>query len=125
MSKSRSLKESFGYALRGFRTAARQEPNFQIHLAFGFAALVLAILVGFSTFEWLILLFTISFVLIMELINTVLEALVDLVSPGIQPKARVAKDVSAAAVLLSAGISIFVGVALFIPKLIATAQVMQ
>jgi diacylglycerol kinase len=117
MSRTKSLKESFGFAFAGLREAISNEPNFQIHLSFGVAALIFAAILGFDKFEWLLLLFTISFVLIMELVNTVLEAIVDLVSPGIQPKAKIAKDVSAAAVLVSAAIAIIVGLTLFAPKL--------
>ena len=61
---------------------------------------------------------TIFFVIMLELINTVLEALVDLVSPEVKDEAKVAKDVSAAAVLFAAFVSVIVGVLLFGPKLL-------
>lgn len=90
----------------------------QIHFVIGTGVLIAAYLVGFSRFEWVVLAFTISFVIILELFNTCLEAIVDIVSPDIHPKAKVAKDVSAAAVLIAAGMSVIVGVLLFIPKII-------
>lgn len=122
MSRTRSLTESFGFAFAGLKTAVAREPNFQIHLSVGVAVLLFAIILGFNKFEWLLLMFTISFVLILELVNTVLEAIVDLVSPDFHPKAKVAKDVSAAVVLLAAVISVIVGVALFLPKLITVGE---
>ena len=90
----------------------------QIHLLIGSVALLVGALIGLSLFEWIILLFTISFVLILELVNTTLENIVNLVSPKIHPKAKAAKDVAAAAVLLAAILSVVVGVLLFLPKLL-------
>ncbi len=118
MSRTRSLKESFGYAFAGLKEAVSNEPNFQIHVSIGISALVFAMILEFSKYEWLLLSFTIAFVLILELINTVLEAIVDLVSPNIHPKAKIAKDVSAAAVLMAAFWSLIVGTVLFLPKLL-------
>jgi len=117
MSKTRSLYKSFGFASQGFKEALKNEPNFQIHTIIGIIVVIAAWLSGFNTFEWLLLAFTIAFVLILELFNTSLEAIVDMVSPEIKPKAKIAKDVSAAAVLIAAVLSIIVGVALFATKL--------
>ena len=118
MSRFRSLPGSFKYAFSGFKTALQKEPNFQIHVVIGVAALLLGAFLGLSRPEWITLLFTISFVLILEFWNTAIEAIVDLVSPELHPKAKVAKDVSAAAVLLGAFISVVIGVLLFLPKIL-------
>lgn len=118
MSRKNPLHESFKYAFEGIGTALKKEPNFRIQIITGVAAIVLAYYLGFSILEWLILLFTIFSVLILELINTALEAVVDLVSPDIKNEAKLAKDVSAAAVLLSAIFSLLVAVFLFLPKLL-------
>jgi len=118
MSKKYNLGNSFKFAFSGIKEALIKEPNFRIHIVLALSIMILAIILGLSTIDWLILLFTISFVLILELINTGLEALVDLVSPEISEKARIAKNVSAAAVLLAAILSIIVGVILFLPKII-------
>ncbi|RJR29068.1 diacylglycerol kinase family protein [Candidatus Microgenomates bacterium] len=117
MSIHRSIQKSFFYAFSGFKTAFTQEPNFRIHTAMGTAAIIVGYLVKLTPTEWLLLSFTISFVLILELFNTGLEALVDIVSPDKHPKAKIAKDVSAAAVLVAAAMSIIVGSILFIPKI--------
>lgn len=117
MSRFRALPSSFKYAANGFKTAFRNEPNFRIHIFIGTMALLLGAFLGLSASEWITLLFTISFVLILEFWNTALEAIVNLVSPELHPKAKIAKDVSAAAVLLGAIVSIIIGMILFLPKL--------
>lgn len=119
MSKFRSLPKSFNFAWQGILTALRREPNFSIHVIAGTTAIILAAVLNFSPLEWLLLVFTISFVLVLELFNTALEAIVNLVSPEIKPQAKIAKDVSAAAVLIAAFVSILTGLALFLPKLLA------
>jgi diacylglycerol kinase len=117
MSKEYSTLKSFSFAFDGIASALKQEPNFRIHIILGLIVLVAAYFLKFTSIEWLILILTIFFVLVLELINTTLEQLVDLVSPEVQPKAKIAKDVSAAAVLLSAIFSIIVGAILFLPKI--------
>lgn len=109
---------SFKYAFTGLHTALRNEPNFRIHIVIALFALVLGIILRLNAMEWLLLAFTIFYVLTLELLNTVLEAMVDLVSPEITPYAKIAKDVSAACVLLAAFMSLIVGSALFLPKII-------
>jgi len=76
-----------------------------------------ALFLNFSALEWVILAITIGFVFAMEFINTSLEQIVDIVSPQIQEKAQVAKDVAAAGVLVSAVVAILVGSFLFLPKI--------
>lgn len=117
MSKFRPLPKSFGYAWEGILIAIRREPNFRIHLILGFITIFMGVALGLNQQEWLLLVFVISFVLILELINTALEAIVNLVSPKIKPQAKIAKDVSAAAVLIAAFVSLLVGVILFLPKI--------
>ncbi len=114
-----STNKSFFYAFSGIKTAFKNEPNLRIHLFIGFGAIILAIFLNFTLTEWILLVFTIYFVIVLELINTVLESVVDLVSPEIQPKAKIAKDVSAAVVLIAAGTAIIVGALLFVPKILS------
>jgi len=112
------ISKSFGYAFQGLHTAVVEEPNFRIHLTFAVIAMLLGIFLGLKQIEWIVLMFTIFFVIILELLNTVLEAIVDLVSPDLKPAAKVAKDVSAACVLTAAFMSILVGFLLFAPKIL-------
>jgi diacylglycerol kinase len=118
MSKTHSTLRSFGYAWEGIKEAIKNEPNIQIHLFAAIIAIVLGLALKLSSNEWIVLSFTIAFVLILEFINTALEAIVDMVSPRIRPEAKLAKDVAAAAVLVSAILSIIVGVFLFLPKIL-------
>lgn len=114
-----STAKSFSFAIEGLKTAFKEEPNFKIHVVIGLVALILAFFLKFSATEWLILLFTIGLVFILELINTALESIVNLVSPEIKDEAKTAKDVAASAVLISAILSILVGIILFVPKLLS------
>lgn len=111
--------KSFEYAFQGIRTAFKNEPNLKIHTFFALLAIFAAIVLRISTIEWLLLTFTIFYVITLELLNTVLEALVNLVSPEFHPFAKIAKDVSAACVLMAALLSVIVGLVLFTPKIIA------
>ena len=69
-------------------------------------------------FEWLVLTLTIAIVLAAEGINTALEAVVDLASPDYHPLAKIAKDVGAGTVLLTAIAAVIVGLLLFLPRLL-------
>ena len=122
MSTNSSILGSFKYAINGVKEAIKKEPNFRIHLLIACATLITAAILGFTQIEWLFLAFTITLVLLLELVNTTLESIVDLVSPEISSKARIAKDISAAAVLLSAVLAAIVGVVLFIPKVLQLFQ---
>lgn len=113
-----SVKRSFYFAFQGIKTAYINEPNLRIHTVAGTLATALGIFLGLSRLEWLILTFTIFWVISLELLNTVLENLVNLVSPEIQPYAKIAKDVGAACVLVAAFLSVIVGAVLFLPKIL-------
>ena len=110
--------KSFGYALNGFKICFLNELNFRIHLLLTVVALSLAIVFGISAMEWIVLGFCIAFVLTMELINTAIEKLCDVVSMEIQPGIKKVKDITAAAVLVSAMFSLLAGIIIFLPRII-------
>ncbi len=112
-----TLARSFRYAFAGLGYVVRTQRNFRIHLAAGTLAAILGLVVGLSTPEWAVLATLITLVLAAEMTNTVVEALVDLASPAYHPLAKVAKDVAAGAVLLTAIGAIVVGLFLFVPHL--------
>jgi undecaprenol kinase len=122
MKKNHSLINSFYYAFQGISTAFKNEPHLRIHTFFAVLALTFGIILRLSYIEWLLLAFTIFYVITLELLNTVLENIVNLVTPEINPYAKIAKDVSAACVLTAAFLSIVVGIALFLPKIINLIQ---
>ena len=116
MSRKYPLKKSFGFAFEGLKTCLRQEPNFRIHSILAIAAVVLAFYLEISRLEWIGLVLVIGLVFATELVNTSIEAVVNLLSPEKQESAKIAKDVGAAAVLFSAITALVVGALLFIPK---------
>lgn len=118
MEKHHSTLKSFSYAFQGMKIALKNEPHLRIHFTMAVFALLTGVLLKITRIEWLILSFTIFWVISLELLNTVIESIVNLVSPEIQPYAKIAKDVSAAVVLTAAILSVIVGVVLFLPKLI-------
>ena len=117
MSRKHPTPDSFIYAFSGIKTAIKNEPNFKFQLIVAFLTLALGYYLQLSTTEFAILILVICIVLVLELINTALEALIDISSPNIQPKAKIAKDVAAASVLVAALTSILIGVLLFLPKI--------
>lgn len=117
MSLFHSVPRSIGYAGSGIKTAIGQEPNFRIHVCAMILAIGAGLFLGLTSLEWAILILTIALVLILELVNTSLEAIVNMVSPEIRPAAKVAKDTAAGAVLLAAIAACLIGMFLFLPKI--------
>lgn len=108
--------ESFRYAFRGLVSLFRSQPNARIHLAVLAAVLAAGFLFEISRLEWLAVVVCAALVLSLEAVNTAVEHLTDLVSPGFHPLAGKAKDVAAAAVLVAALGSVVVGLLVFLPK---------
>ena len=108
----------FGFAFKGIFHACKTQLNFRVHLFCAAIAILLGWYLKLSTAEWLWIILSISMVLLTELINTAIELLVDLVSPGYNEKAGHIKDMCAAAVLVMAVTSLVIGVIIFLPKLI-------
>ena len=106
---------SFRYAFQGMARACNQQ-NMKFHIVSACIVIVAAFLTKVSVVEWAILLIVIGIVLSLEMVNTAIEATVDLVSPEIHPLAKVAKDVAAGAVLVFAIFSVIIGVLIFFPK---------
>ncbi|MCB9331670.1 MAG: diacylglycerol kinase family protein [Lewinellaceae bacterium] len=111
--------DSFRYALRGVVDLVRSQVNAQIHLAISAGVLLAGFWLGLSSLEWVAIVLCMALVLALEAVNTALEYLTDLVSPGQHPLAGKAKDVAAAAVLLAAIGAAVVGLIIFLPKLYA------
>lgn len=114
---NRPLLKSFNWAIEGIVYAVRTQRNMRIHLVAGVIVLVVALVLGVSRTEFLVLLFTVAMVLVAELINTAIEATIDLIATTYDPLAKIAKDVAAAAVLVSSIAAIFVGYLIFFEKI--------
>ena len=115
--RSRNLLESFRFAFCGLWYALRTQRNTRIHLVIAAAVIALGLWLDLSYVQWAVVTLTIGFVLVSEMLNTVAETLVDLISPGYHPLAKVVKDVTAGAVLLAAIISVSVGLLVLGPPL--------
>jgi diacylglycerol kinase (ATP) len=117
----RRVARSFGFAVEGVLTIVRTQPNFWVHLFAGCLAAALGIVLRLSPAELALIVLTIALVLVAESINTVVETICDLVSPGYHPLVKRAKDVSAGAVLIAAVAALGVAVLLFGPRLASLA----
>ena len=115
---SRRIK-SFGYALSGIRELFKSEPNARIHSLATLCALALGISLKISKSEWCIILIVIALVWAAEAFNTVVERLVDHLFKDYHDTARIAKDISAGAVLICAISALICGLIIFLPKLYA------
>lgn len=109
---------SFNFAHAGTKHVLQTQRNIWIHLGVGFLVLLAAFILGVSRAEMAVLVLTIAFVLVVEMLNTALEELVNLVKPEAHPLAGLVKNIAAGAVLVSAGGAILIGLIIFIPRLI-------
>ncbi len=109
------FKRSLSHALDGFFYALKRERNFQIELVCGFFVLVLIFIFKVKGWEAIVLILMIAGVLIMELANTVMERIVDMLKPKIHPYARLIKDIMAAVVLITSFVAVVVGIIIFYP----------
>ena len=118
MESNHALIESFKFALEGLKTAIKKGRNFRIQVLLGTFAVALGIFYKISPSEWLDLILIIASVLILELINTAIEEIVNIISPQIQERAKIAKDVSAGAVLVASIAAVCIGGLVFLPKIL-------
>lgn len=113
----KKLINSFKYAFKGIGHAFKYEQNFKIHSMFIIIVVLMSVLFKISKMEWLFIIVIIGLVIATELINTAMEALVDLVTSKYKELAKVAKDTASAAVLILALTSVIIGLVIFIPKI--------
>lgn len=107
--------KSFRYAFRGLKYVLRNEQNFQIEILIGILVVVLMFLFPTRTLEKIALSIVIFAVLVIELINTIFERMVDILKPRVHPYAQLVKDIMAAAVLLSSVGAAVIGTIIFWP----------
>jgi diacylglycerol kinase len=114
----KKFMRSFKYAQAGARHVLATQRNIWIHLAVGVIVLLAAVTLRLPAVELALIILTITAVIAAEMFNTALEALVDLVKPEDHPIAALVKNVAAGAVLALALGAVFVGLLLFIPRLV-------
>ncbi len=120
--KKRGIKRfinSFHYSWDGIKYAFKYEQSMFIHVLMTLLVVVCGIVLELNFQEWLLCIILIGLVIATELINTAIEAVVDLACPEIHPLAKTAKDTAAAAVFVFALTALLCGLFLFLPKIIA------
>ncbi len=113
-----SVLESFNYAFEGVIHVLRTQRNMRFHFAIAAGVLIAAIAVGVGKLELIALLIVISFVLIAEMINSALEAGIDVATTSFDPLAKLAKDIAAGAVLIATVNAVAVGYLVFSNKIV-------
>ena len=108
-----SILESFNYAVEGIIHVLRTHRNLRIHFLAAFVVLVLALVLGVDRIELIVLLLSIAFVLVAEMINTAIEAAIDVATSSFDPLAKLAKDIAAGAVLISSAVAVAIGYLVF------------
>lgn len=115
------MLSSFRHAIEGIATAFQEHPNFRIHTVTGVVVIMTGFALRVTPTEFLILIFTINLMFIVEMVNTSVEEITNLVTIKWAKQAKIAKDVAAGMALLTAISSIVVGIIIFGPYLIALA----
>lgn len=116
--KKRTFKNSVKDCLDGINFVLSNEKNFVREIIMGMIALTLCVFLEVSPYEYITVLLLICFVLIMELINTALEKVVDLYTTQYNELAKIIKNVSAASVLIMCTFSAIIGIIIFLPKIL-------
>lgn len=110
--------ESMGHALDGISYTTGHEKNFRIEIIFAIIVTIASFILKVSLIEWIVLILVIGMVLALEMVNTSIERCVDLVTKDYKELAKIAKDVSAGAVLVMSIFSAIIGILVFLPKII-------
>ncbi len=111
---------SFKHALDGVIYTIKTQPNFRVHLIAAITAIGMGFYFNLSSAEWSVVVFIIGMVLVAEMINTSIESVVDLHTEQFHELAKVAKDVSAGMVLITAIMAVITGLLIFLPYLLNT-----
>ena len=117
-SKAPSIFESFNFAFEGIIHVLRTQRNMRIHFAIATVVLIAAVWTGVDRVELIALLLAISFVLIAEMINSALEAGIDVATTSFDPLAKLAKDIAAGAVLIATVNAVAIGYLVFSEQIV-------
>ncbi|HBG71202.1 MAG: diacylglycerol kinase [Bacteroidetes bacterium GWF2_43_63] len=109
--------KSFVFAFNGLRILFKEEHNSRIHLFATIIVLTAAIIFDVNTYEWIAIILSIGLVITAEIINTAIENIADYLTTDKNEKIKKIKDLSAAAVLISAMTAFIIGLIVFLPKI--------
>jgi len=115
--KNNKFKSSLKCAIRGLKYVLRNERNFRIELIVAIFVIFSSIIFRIKNWEFIVVIFLITWVLVTELMNTLVERVVDILEPRVHPFARLIKDIMAGVVLTSAIMSFLVGLFIFLPHI--------
>lgn len=118
MRKMKKIRNSFKYAIEGIWTSFKTERNMKIHIFIMILVIIAGIILKINKSEWIICIILFAIVIGSELFNTSIEAIVDMVMPEKNEKAKIAKDVSAGAVLVVAIGAAIIGLVIFVPRIL-------
>lgn len=116
--KGGSLLSSFAHAFDGVITGLRAERNMIVHFGAMVVVVVFGVILHISAAEWIVCVMLFALVMALELVNTAVETAVDLCTDAYDPRAKVAKDTAAGAVLVAAVGAAIIGCVIFLPKLL-------
>lgn len=108
---------SFKYAFEGIVSALKEEPNLKFHFLIGLVVVGLGILLNITTIDWILVIILVGLVVSVELTNTAIETVVDHIIKEEHPEAKMAKDISAGAVLVVSITAAIAGILIFLPYL--------
>lgn len=109
--------KSFRYAFNGLKILWKEEHNARIHVVFVLLVILTGLILNVNSSDWISLVFAMGLVITVEIINSSIENLADFASPQIHPHIKKIKDLSAAAVLISAITALIIGLIVFVPKI--------
>lgn len=115
----RRLIRSFNYAAKGVRQVFREEQSFRVQVFVGLLVLILSLYFQVKVWEAVTLLLVVIMVLVLELINSVFERVVDVIKPRMHPDAETIKDIMAAVVLISSVGAVLIGLLILGPYVFA------
>ncbi len=118
MLRPKRLFRSFQYSIKGLTKTFREEPNLKIQTIIGIIIVICGLYFRLTYIQWCLVIFAIGLVILMELINSAVERITDVLKPRINSYVKDIKDIMAAIVFVSALIAIAIGLAVFLPYLL-------
>lgn len=110
----KKLARSFSHAIRGFKCVFREQ-NFKIQIIFSISVFILILLFDLRMWETVVLIMMVTLVLVLEIINSIFERIMDILQPRVHPHAKTVKDMMASAVLVASLGAFLIGLLIFWP----------
>lgn len=114
----RRLLSSTRHALNGIKHVVKYEKNFQLHLLATLLVIGLGLFIKISWTDWVIIFLIITMVLVLEMINSIIEEILDATSPHFNSSTRIVKDVMAGVVLVASVAAVIIGALIFGPHIV-------